>query len=259
MANVRSNLYWSTLLTMSTYVVPLLVFPYISRVLGVERIGMVDTIDSLTDCCILFSMMGMASVGVREIARHKENRQELDQVFTDLFALNLCSTMVVAIIFATAVALSPTLQDYGRLIPIGMLKLVANLFWIEWFYTGIEDFRYITLRSITVRALFIVGVFLLIHQQADSTLYYALFAGMTVANAAYNWLHKRSTCATPTYAAMPCPSSCSDCLPCSRPSTPSCRYPCSASSPTMNRRETSPRQHASTRSSSPSSPHSRES
>lgn len=191
MANVRSNLYWSTLLTMSTYVVPLLVFPYISRVLGVERIGMVDTIDSLTDCCILFAMMGMASVGVREIARHKDNRQELDQVFTDLFALNLCSTMVVAIVFATAVALSPTLQDYGTLIPIGMLKLVANLFWIEWFYTGIEDFRYITLRSITVRALFIVGVFLLIHQQADSTLYYALFAGMTVANAVYNWLHKR--------------------------------------------------------------------
>ena len=177
---------------MSTYLVPLIVFPYISRVLGVGGIGIVDTVDNIIDYCILFSMMGLTSVGVREIAKNKNNPKALSQTFTDLFALNLCSTAFISLVFVLIVSLSPTLQEYGMLIPIGILKLIANLFWIEWFYTGLEEFRYITLRSIILRTIFVLAVFLLVHRVTDVTIYYALFTGITVGNAICNWYHKRS-------------------------------------------------------------------
>ena len=177
---------------MSTYLVPLIVFPYISRTLGVGGIGIVDTIDNMIDYCILFSMMGLTSVGVREIAKNKDNPEALSQTFTDLFALNLCSTAFIALVFILIVALSPTLQGYGMLVPIGILKLTANLFWIEWFYTGLEEFRYITLRSIILRTIFVLAVFLLVHCETDVTVYYTLFTGITVGNAVCNWYHKRS-------------------------------------------------------------------
>ena len=183
---------YSTVLTMSTYLVPLIVFPYISRVLGVEGIGIVDTVDNMIDYCILFSMMGLSSVGVREIAKNKDNPQALSQTFTDLFALNLCSTLLIATVFCGVVLMSPRLQDYGLLIPIGILKLTANLFWIEWLYTGLEDFRYITLRSIILRTAFIISVFLFVQTRADVVTYYALFVGITVGNAVCNWYHKRT-------------------------------------------------------------------
>jgi O-antigen/teichoic acid export membrane protein len=192
MANIKRNLMYSTLLTMSTYLVPLIVFPYISRVLGVEGIGIVDTVDNMIDYCILFSMMGLSSVGVREIAKNKDNPQALSQTFTDLFALNLCSTLLIATVFCGVVLMSPRLQDYGLLIPIAILKLTANLFWIEWLYTGLEDFRYITLRSIILRTAFIIAVFLFVQTKADVVTYYALFVGITVGNAVCNWYHKRS-------------------------------------------------------------------
>ena len=192
MANIKRNLAYSTVLTMSTYLVPLIVFPYISRVLGVEGIGIVDTVDNMIDYCILFSMMGLSSVGVREIAKNKDNPQALSQTFTDLFALNLCSTLLIAVVFCGVVLMSPRLQDYGLLIPIGILKLTANLFWIEWLYTGLEDFRYITLRSIILRTAFIIAVFLFVQTRADVVTYYALFVGITVGNAVCNWYHKRT-------------------------------------------------------------------
>ncbi|MBP5776004.1 MAG: oligosaccharide flippase family protein [Prevotella sp.] len=192
MANIKRNLMYSTVLTMSTYLVPLIVFPYISRVLGVEGIGIVDTVDNMIDYCILFSMMGLSSVGVREIAKNKDNPQALSQTFTDLFALNLCSTLLIAVVFCGVVLMSPRLQDYGLLIPIGILKLTANLFWIEWLYTGLEDFRYITLRSIILRTAFIIAVFLFVQTKADVVTYYALFVGITVGNAVCNWYHKRT-------------------------------------------------------------------
>jgi len=192
LANIKRNLMYSTVLTMSTYLVPLIVFPYISRVLGVEGIGIVDTVDNMIDYCILFSMMGLSSVGVREIAKNKDNPQTLSQTFTDLFALNLYSTLFIALVFCGVVLMSPRLQDYGLLIPIAILKLTANLFWIEWLYTGLEDFRYITLRSIILRTAFIIAVFLFVQTRADVVTYYALFVGITVGNAVCNWYHKRT-------------------------------------------------------------------
>ena len=192
MASVKRNLMYSTVLTMSTYLVPLIVFPYISRVLGVEGIGIVDTVDNMIDYCILFSMMGLTSVGVREIAKNKDNPQSLSQTFTDLFALNLCSTALIAIVFILVVALSPQIQDYGILIPVGILKLTANLFWIEWLYQGLEEFRYITLRSVILRTLFIFGVFLFVHSTTDVATYYMLFVGISIGNAVCNWYHKRT-------------------------------------------------------------------
>lgn len=192
MTSVKQNLAYSTILTMSTYLVPLIVFPYISRVLGVKGIGIVDTVDNMIDYCILFSMMGLGTVGVREIAKNKDNPKALSQTFTDLFALNLCSTLFITLVFSLIVWLSPELQDFGILIPIGILKLTANLFWIEWLYTGLENFRYITLRSIFLRTLFILLVFLFVHTQADVDVYYLLFTGITVGNALCNWFHKRT-------------------------------------------------------------------
>ena len=146
MASVKQNLAYSTLLTMSTYLVPLIVFPYISRTLGVGGIGIVDTIDNMIDYCILFSMMGLTSVGVREIAKNKDNPEALSQTFTDLFALNLCSTAFIALVFVLIVALSPTLQGYGMLIPIGILRMVlyrARRIQVYYFtiYHPSHDFR----------------------------------------------------------------------------------------------------------------------
>ena len=83
--SIRNNFKYSLILTLSTYLVPLLVFPYISRVLGAERIGAIDTVDGIIDYLVLFSMMGMQALGIREIARHKADKAELQSAFNDLF------------------------------------------------------------------------------------------------------------------------------------------------------------------------------
>lgn len=137
-------------------------------------------------------MMGLTSVGVREIAKNKDNPKALSQTFTDLFALNICSTLLIATVFILVVVLSTQIQNYGTLIPIGILKLIANLFWIEWLYQGLEEFRYITLRSVILRFLFIIGVFIFVQSSTDVVTYYTLFVGITIGNAICNWYHKQT-------------------------------------------------------------------
>ena len=190
--SIKGNFIYSTILTFSTYLVPLMVFPYISRILGVDSIGAIDTIDNIIDYCILFSMMGMSTLGIREIAKYKNDKNRLQETFNNLFWLNAISTIVVFFFLIVTTICIPTLQQRIVLLTIGSFKLFANLFWIEWFYRGLEDFKYITIRSVIVRLLFIVSVFVFIKEKSDFTLYYILFVSIVIINAICNWTYKRN-------------------------------------------------------------------
>lgn len=188
---LKKNLVYSTILTFSTYLVPLVVFPYISRVLGPKGIGGIDVVESVINYSILFSMMGLSTLGIREIAKTKDDSDTLRQTFVDLFSLNLISTLIVLAILVLMLFTVPQFVDRKELFLIGLIKLVFNLFWIEWFFKGMENFRYITIRSVIMRMLFILLVFCFVRTSSDDLLYYFFWVSLTVGNAICNWNYRK--------------------------------------------------------------------
>ena len=73
MANIKKNFFYSSVLTTANYLFPMLTYPYVARVLGVDKIGLCNFADSIISYFLLFSMMGIGSVGIREIAKYKED------------------------------------------------------------------------------------------------------------------------------------------------------------------------------------------
>ena len=69
MATIKKNFFYSSILTTANYIFPFLTYPYVSRVLGVNNIGICNFVDSIINYFILFSMMGISIVGIREIAK----------------------------------------------------------------------------------------------------------------------------------------------------------------------------------------------
>ncbi len=189
--SLKTNVVYSTLLTLSTYLVPLVVYPYISRVLGPAGIGAVDTVDGFINYAVLFSMMGLTTIGTREIAKSRDSAEGLSRTFSSLFSLNLISTGVVLAVLAFMICYGAQFKERWELMIIGMVKVLFNLFWVEWFFKGMENFRYITLRSICMRLLFVIVVFLLIREEDDYVLYYILWVSLTVGNAVCNWIYRR--------------------------------------------------------------------
>ena len=191
MAGITKNLFYSTLLTSAHYVFPLLVYPYVSRVLGVGNIGLVSFIDSIATYFILFSMMGISIVGVRETARARGDRARLGEAARSLLALNGLLTLACLVGMAAATILVPQLAQNWRMMLVGMSKLVFNLFLIEWIYRGLEDFRYVTLRSLAIRGLYVVGVFVFVRDAGDTLVYYVLTMLVVVVTAAVNMVRSR--------------------------------------------------------------------
>jgi O-antigen/teichoic acid export membrane protein len=154
-------------------------------------VGIVNFIDSIVNYAILFSMMGLSVIGIREVANCKNNKKALTETFSSLLTLNLIATVIVLIILLLATCFVSQLRIHWRLMCIGATKLVLNVFLTEWLFKGLEDFKYITVRSLIVKGLFVCTVFLLVKNANDYDIYYLLMCSVLVINAIINWGYRR--------------------------------------------------------------------
>lgn len=191
MPSIKKNILYSIILSSSQYIVPLIVFPYISRVLGPDKLGLVNFIDGTIDYFIILSMLGMGTLGIREVALHKNSPKNLESAFSSLVFLNFISTLIACCILLISFIIFESLRTNPTLMLIGAIKLLFNFMLIEWLYKGLEEFRFITIRTLIVRMIFIISIFIFVRKSSDFTAYYIILTGTVVGNALINIIHSR--------------------------------------------------------------------
>ena len=184
--SIKKNFAYKSILTISNYLMNFITFPYVSRVLGVEKIGLVNFVDNTVNYFLLFATMGVGLLGVREIAAVKGDIEERSKVYTNILGINLLFTFFTLIVYVLCISLISKLNKYEELFYIGTAKIVFTAFLVEWFFTGIENFRYITLRTVVIKSIYVVSVFLLVNDIDDYCLYFILTVGVVVINALIN-------------------------------------------------------------------------
>lgn len=187
--SIKKNFAYKSILTISTYIMGFITFPYISRVFGVNRLGLINFVDNTINYFLLFATMGINILGVREIATAKTNNEERNKIFSNILGINIWFTIATLVIYVTLITIIPKLSQYSELFYIGSVKIIFTTFLIEWFFTGIENFKYITIRSIIIKFIYIISVFLFIRHKDDYILYIILTVGTVVVNAIINMLY----------------------------------------------------------------------
>ncbi len=191
MPSIKKNFLYSSFLTTANYIFPLLTFPYVTRVLGVENLGICNFVDSVVNYFILFSAMGINTVGLREIATCKGDKGKLSQTFSSLLMLNALFTIAGIVLLLVLTFTVKELYEYKELMFFGAFKLLFNLLLVEWFYRGLEDFKYITMRTLVVKCLYVASVFVFVRKADDYPIYYLLTVLMVGVNAVINIFHSR--------------------------------------------------------------------
>ena len=189
--SIKVNFAYKSLLTVSFYLMSFISFPYISRIFGVERLGLVNFVDNTVSYFLLFATMGINVLGVREIAAVKNDDIARNRVAAAILGINLLFTVATLVVYFIVVATVPRLSQYSELFYIGAVKILFTAFMIEWFFTGIENFRYITLRSVAIRGCYIVSIFLFIRHAEQYRLYWLLSVAVVVINAVVNMAYVR--------------------------------------------------------------------
>jgi O-antigen/teichoic acid export membrane protein len=191
MSLIRKNLIYNTLLSVSQVLFPIITFPYSSRILGPKGIGAVSFVDSLTQYFILICALGIPTYGVREVSRVRHDRNALNKLFSELLSIHLIATAVCFVFYFIAGIYSHE-NASPALFLIGATILLSNVFIIEWFFQGIERFKFITTRILFLRIFFIVLLFAFVRTEKDVTIYYALTLFTFLGNAIANFYYSRN-------------------------------------------------------------------
>lgn len=186
------NAIMNTLLTASNLIVALITIPYVSRVLSVERLGDVSFAQSVSTWASALCLLGVNVYGMRECARVRDDARELARVVKELLVIITATTSVVVIGFAVAIFVVPSFASVAPLMWMFLVGTLMLSYGVEWFYQGIEQYSYITVRSLAFKMLAFAATLLFVRRPGDYLVYGAILALVTCGNNLFNLirLHK---------------------------------------------------------------------
>lgn len=189
--SITKNFLYNSAITVSTYIIGFIIFPYITRVLGVSNIGVIGYVDNVISYFVFFMMLGAHSVGVREIAACQGDKTKCTDVFFSILSFLFLSTLIASVVYTIVLLSIPQFAQYKTFFIIGYVKLLFTPFVVEWLFAGSQDFSYISKRTITIRVLYALSIFIFIKKEDDIWLYFMLTGLMTVANSIINLRYAR--------------------------------------------------------------------
>lgn len=164
--------------------VPLVTTPYISRVLGAEKIGEFSFTYSIAAYFAYFAALGTTVYARRGIAYLQEERCQRTIFFWEIISLRFLLTAV----FLSGYFI--LLCNYGlsRVALAQCFYIVAVAFDIVWLFQGMENFTKIVFRNIVVKILGVAFIFLLVKTKDDLLLYVLINGILPLFGSLFFWV-----------------------------------------------------------------------
>jgi O-antigen/teichoic acid export membrane protein len=174
--SIKVNYIFNTILTLSNFLFPLITFPYVARILGPEGLGKFNYAFTVAAYFIMIAQVGIPVYGIKEISKVRENKQTLSKVFSELFTINTIMTLITVTMYSSLFLFSTKMQDEKALFLVAGISVFLSLFSIDWLYSGLEEYKFIAIRSISVKIVSVIMLFVLVHDRND----YIIYAIITV-------------------------------------------------------------------------------
>lgn len=187
--SLKINVVMNMILTMSSFIFPLITFPYVSRILLPEGTGIVSFATSFVSYFSLFAQLGIPTYGIRACAKVRDDRKELTKTAQELLAINLVMSVISYALLFLAIAFIPRLQQEKTLYIILSSTIILSSIGMEWLYKALEQYTYITVRSVIFKFIALIAMFLLIHKKSDYIIYGAISIFASSASNIFNFIN----------------------------------------------------------------------
>lgn len=184
--SVKKNYIYRTLYEILVLITPFITTPYISRVLGADGVGIYSYTSSIMTYFTLFAALGTVSYGAREIAQHRDNKQQSSKLFWEIELMTVATTSICLIVWVGVIIFSQQYRPYFiALIPV----LLGTLFDISWYFTGQEKIKNIVLCNSFFKIAGIVLLFALVKRREDLILYIVINSIVTFLGHLSMWIY----------------------------------------------------------------------
>lgn len=154
------------LLNITNIIFPMLTFPYVSRILNPEGLGKTNYVSSIINYFSLIAGFGIATYGIREGSKYKYDKDGLSKFTTEMLVINCISSGIAYILLLALISMT-TNRDYKILLIIYSITIFSFAFSFNWFYTVLEEYKFITIRGIAFQLIGMVSIFIFIKDSND--------------------------------------------------------------------------------------------
>lgn len=179
--SIFKNTIYKSILSFVNIVIPLLVGPYIVRLLDVELYGIYNKAFANFQLFLTFASFGIYVFGVREISKIRNDKEKVSVLLTNLFLVSIVTNFIVTviyIIFALITSSGITTTVYLLMI----IQIIGNIFYIEFVNEALENYKFITIKTLVVKVIYIVSLFLLVRKPDDIIIYTIIINGTVFLN-----------------------------------------------------------------------------
>ncbi len=169
MGLLKRNFLYQSLYQVLIIFLPIFTAPYVARTLGVENSGIFSYTNVIANYFVLFGMLGLEQYGARCIASVRGNYDEMCIMFSELFLLHgLLSVIVILFYFFYCFMF---VSDYIAIFLLQGFYIIGVLFNINWFFFGIEKFKFTVVRNTIIKILSVFSIFLFVKTKEDLPVY----------------------------------------------------------------------------------------
>ena len=190
-SSLRKNAFLNIVYKLSSILFPLITYPYVSRILLADNLGRVSFFTSLTNYMLMIGSLGISTYGIRIVAKTRNNKRELSVVVKELLIINLVVTFIASLFLIASIIFVEKFQKNLLLMFISLCQILIAPLGMEWLYGGLEQYEYIAKRSITMKIISLIFIFLFVHEKEDYIIYAAILMLGYIGNYICNFVYSK--------------------------------------------------------------------
>ncbi|MFH1727516.1 MAG: oligosaccharide flippase family protein [Pseudomonadota bacterium] len=154
-------------LQVATYLFPLITLPYLVKVIGSAKYGVVAFAWSFNMFFQILIDFGFDLSATKDLSIYRDNKQKISELFSSVMVIKLILTLTSFIILITVILLIPKFRDEKTIHIYSFLMIVGLSLFPAWFFQGLEKMKYITVLNILMKTIFLILIFIFIKKESD--------------------------------------------------------------------------------------------
>lgn len=165
--SIKNNYLYNLSRHLLGFIIGILTMPYVNRVLGVNGIGKIEYANSIVMYFVLFSALGIPMYGIREVSKKRDDLKGKSKLVIELLVILIITTLISYLILFTIIFSFKSFEDLKPLLYIMSSMLIFSNLGVEWYYQGVEDQKFITIRFTIIKIITLLLLFIFVKGPND--------------------------------------------------------------------------------------------